>query len=118
MNNCTFLGNLGGNAEFKTVGEKNTPLLSFSLAVNSRRKDAAPMWIRCNLWGKQAEGKLREYLNKGTQVVVTGELQTREYEKADGMPGFSTELNVNRLDLCGGRREAGETEDDDAPPLD
>jgi len=62
------------------------------------------LWIRCNLWGKRAEGRLVDHLAKGAQVVVSGEIDLREYEKRDGTKGHSLELRVAGIDLVGGRQ--------------
>ena len=65
------------------------------------------MFIRIALFGKRAEGNLIDYLKKGTQVFVSGELSVNEYQAQDGTTKQSLELNANVLDLVGGRREAG-----------
>ena len=113
MNNCVFTGNLGSDSEVKKVGENNTTLLSFSIAVNDRRNDNV-MWVRCNIWGKLAESKVGEYLKKGTPVCVAGELRVRDYEQNDGTPAYSIDLNVNSLELVGSKTNTR----DDSSPLD
>ena len=65
------------------------------------------MFIRIALFGKRAEGKLIDFLKKGTQVFVSGELSINEYQAKDGTTKQSLELNANTLDLVGGRREGG-----------
>ena len=113
LNICTFTGNLGSDAELRRVGEKNTPLLSWSLAVNDRRNDDV-MWVRCNVWGKLAESKIADYLKKGTPVAVSGEIKIRDYEQNDGTPAYSVDLNVNSVELMGSKNNG----QDDNPPLD
>lgn len=100
MNNFAFTGNLGGDAEVKEVG--GSKLCKFSVAVTSGFGDKKQtMWIGCDLWGKQAESRLPEFLKKGTQVAVTGELSSREHE---GKTYLS--VRVNSVDLIGGKGEA------------
>lgn len=62
-------------------------------------------WFRCYMYGKRAESKLMEYLQKGKQVVVFGELYTREFEKRDGSPGFALEVTIDHIELCGGSKD-------------
>ena len=115
INSCAFTGNLGGDAEVRDAN--GTAVASFSIAVNDpRNKDASPMWIRCSLWGKRAEGGVIPYLTKGTTVGVTGPMKVNEFTKRDGLPGFSLELNVEQLQLLGAKTNGNGG--GDAPPLD
>jgi len=61
-------------------------------------------WVRCSIFGKRAEGGLVEYLKKGQQIFVSGELSLNEYQK-DGQTKTSLELNTSIIDLVGGKRE-------------
>ena len=47
------------------------------------------------MWGKRGEA-LNDSLKKGQQVILVGELSTREYEK-DGQTKTSLSLNVQSL---------------------
>jgi single-strand DNA-binding protein len=60
------------------------------------------------VWGKRAEGQLQNYLKKGQQVFVSGELSQSEYRANDGSTKTSLELNCNILDLVGGKKEGGQ----------
>jgi single-strand DNA-binding protein len=62
------------------------------------------LFIRCALFGKRAEGSLKDYLKKGQQVFVSGELTQSEYKANDGTTKTSLELNANIVDLVGGKR--------------
>jgi single-strand DNA-binding protein len=59
------------------------------------------VWLRVILWGKKAEGTLKDYLKKGQQVFVSGELTMSEYTANDGTKRTQLELNANVLDLVG-----------------
>lgn len=79
MNVLTVSGNLGKDAEVRQAG--GTSVAGFSFAMKSGHGDKAQtIWLDCSLWGKQAESGLIQYLRKGTFVVLSGELGTREYE--------------------------------------
>jgi single-strand DNA-binding protein len=79
MNVCTFTGNLGKDCRLGNVG--GTAVCNFTVAAKSGFGDKEKtIWLNCALWGKQAESKLTQYLTKGAQVAVSGELGTEEYE--------------------------------------
>lgn len=65
-------------------------LTTFSIRV--KEKDQEARFVRCAAWRDLAE-HTAESVRKGDRVVVRGLLKTRTYEKADGTPGESTELN-------------------------
>ncbi|MDD5273416.1 MAG: single-stranded DNA-binding protein [Methylovulum sp.] len=65
------------------------------------------LWIRVAVFGKRAEGSLQNYLKKGQQVFVSGELSMSEYKANDGTMRSSLELNANVIDLVGKRNEGG-----------
>lgn len=66
------------------------------------------IFIRCALFGKRAEGNLKEYLVKGQQVLVSGELSQSEYKSNDGAVKTSLELNANIIDLVGKKADSGQ----------
>lgn len=77
MNVFTFSGFLGGDCR---KGAGQTAVVNFSVGVKSGYGEKEQtVWVDVALWGKQAEGKLSDYLNKGQQVEVSGELGTREH---------------------------------------
>jgi single-strand DNA-binding protein len=108
MNVYTFSGNLGNDCRTNTVG--SSTVCNFNVAVKAGYGDRAQtIWISCSLWGKKAESRLPEYLNKGQGVMVTGELSTEEY---DGKTQLK--VNVREIDLQGkGERSS----DHGRPPM-
>lgn len=100
MATITVLGKLGKDVEVKSVN--GTTLAKFSIAENVGFGDKqVKIWYDVSLWGKQAESKLIDYLNKGTQVHVSGEFSQREYNGKQ-----YNEIRVYDLKLCGGKQEA------------
>jgi single-strand DNA-binding protein len=63
-------------------------------------------WIRVVIFGKRAEGDLKNYLVKGQQVFVSGELTMQEFNKNDGTKGFQLEVNASILDLIGKKSDS------------
>ena len=103
MNNFNFTGNLGRDCNANNVG--GTAVCNFVVAVKSGYGDKEQtLWIDCALWGRQAESRLTEYLLKGQQVAIGGELGLREYQK-DGETKTQLTLRVGSIDLIGGKRD-------------
>lgn len=95
MNILTVTGNLGKDAQARNVN--GTAVANFSVAVRSGYGDKEQtIWVDCALWGKQAESKLMDYLVKGQQVAVSGEMGTREHEGKTYIT-----MRVNSIDLIG-----------------
>ena len=46
-----------------------------------------------------------QYLIKGKQVGITGEVTLRQYQKQDGTPAQSLDVRVSDLTLLGSREE-------------
>ena len=102
MNLFTFTGNLGKDAEVKFLSS-GTPVCEFSVAVKSGYGDKEKTnWVRCAMFGKKAEGQLPSYLQKGTQVAISGELELQEWEGQNGK-GAALSVRVENLDLIGGK---------------
>lgn len=98
MNVFTFSGNLGNDCRTNTVSGQT--VVNFSVACKSGFGDKAQTnWIDCALWGKRGES-LQQYLTKGAQVVVSGELGTREH---DGKTYLT--VRVNDVSLVGGKQQ-------------
>ena len=105
MNKFLFTGNLGQDSEVKCTAS-GTAVLSFSVAVKYGYGDRAKTtWVRCALFGKRAEGNLSQYLVKGAQVAVSGELELQEWEGQNGK-GAAIAVNVDSIDLIGGNNQS------------
>jgi single-strand DNA-binding protein len=101
MNVFTFTGNLGRECRTANNG---TAVCNFAVAVKSGFGDnATTLWIDCALWGKQAESKLVNYLVKGQQVAVSGELGMREHEGKSYLT-----CRVSNISLVGGQSQGGQ----------
>jgi len=100
MNVFNCIGRVGKDAvERFTQGGK--PVTGWSLAVDNGFGDnKQTIWLDCSWWGERA-GKVAQYITKGSQLGVTGELGTREH---DGKTYIT--LNVRDVTLVGGKSEA------------
>lgn len=87
LNDCKFIGNLGGDPSYRMAGDK--PVCDFSVALTKRRTgpDGTPkeytVWVKCVCWKRLAD-LARDLLRKGSKVFVSGEFQINEFEGRDG----------------------------------
>ena len=104
INQVMLIGRLTRDAELKyTTG--GFAIGSFSVAVNRRRKNGE-QWVDevnffdINLFGKSAE-TLNQYLVKGKQVAIQGELRQDRWEQ-DGQPRSKVVVVAENVQLLGG----------------
>jgi len=109
INIVTLVGRLTRDSELKYTNG-GTAVCKFSLAVN-RKKRSGDQWtdevsyFDVVLWGKQGEA-LQQYLGKGKQVAVSGELRQNRWEQ-DGQSRSKVEVIANNLQLLGGNTGGG-----------
>lgn len=113
MNRIELTGRLTKDADIRQTQSGKT-VATFTLAVNRpfARKDSGQQtadFIRCQAWERTAD-VLRQYTHKGSQIGVSGRLQTREYDGKDGKRQFISEVIVEQMDLLDSRREAQESQ--------
>lgn len=99
-NTATFVGTLGKDPELRFTQGGNAQC-TFSIAVNRRWKNNQgeqqehTSWFNVVAWGQLGQNAAAS-LSKGTRVIVTGRLETRDYEK-DGQKRTVTELVADAL---------------------
>jgi single-strand DNA-binding protein len=113
VNKVILVGNLGRDPEtrYTTGGD---PITNVSIATTDTWKDKngekqeKTEWHRVAFFGKLAE-IAGEYLKKGSQVYIEGQLRTRKYQdKETGKDRYSTEIRADRMQMLGSRAGAGE----------
>jgi single-strand DNA-binding protein len=106
FNKITLVGNLGRDPELRYTPQ-GTPVCSFTMATNERRKDKSgemqdqTTWFRVTLWGRQAE-TASQYLTKGRPVYIEGRLRVEEWTDRDGKPRHTLEVNATDMQFIGG----------------
>lgn len=103
LNYSVLMGRLVRDPELRrtTTGKAVT---SFTVAVDNFGKDNGASFISCVAWDKTGEF-IDSYFLKGSQIVVEGRLQTRQYETKDGKKQTVTELVVTQAHFCGKKEE-------------
>ena len=104
----SFTGTCGRDAEVRYL-PSGQAVLNVNVANNVGFGDKQQtLWIRVALFGKRAEGSLKDYLKKGQQVFVSGELTQSEYRANDGTTKTSLELIASIIDLIGKKNESSQ----------
>jgi len=109
FNRIILVGNLGRDPELRYTAQ-GTPVCSFSMATNERRKDKTgemqdqTTWFKVTLWGRQAE-TASQYLSKGRPVYIEGRLRVEEWTDRDGKPRQTLEVNATDMQFIGARSE-------------
>jgi single-strand DNA-binding protein len=108
FNKITLVGNLGRDPELRYTPQ-GTPVCSFSLATNEKRKDKTgemqdqTTWFKVTLWGRQAE-TASQYLTKGRPIYIEGRLRVEEWTDRDGKPRHTLEVHATDMQFIGGGR--------------
>lgn len=105
FNKVIIVGNLGRDPELRYTPQ-GTPVCSFTLATNERRKDKTgemqdqTTWFRITLWGRQAE-VASQYLTKGKPVYIEGRLRVEEWTDRDGKARHTLEVHATDMQFLG-----------------
>lgn len=103
MNNVSLIGRLTKDVEERRT-QNGTHVVSFTLAVDRRKKEDGADFIPCIAWDKAAD-TIAKYVHKGDLFGVTGHIQTRSYEK-DGRMNYFTEVVTTSFQFLERKREA------------
>lgn len=112
VNKVILIGNIGGDPETRYLPNGNA-VTSVTLATSEAWKDKQTgqqqertEWHRVVFFGRVAE-IAGEYLRKGSQVYVEGQLRTRKWQDQSGQDRYTTEVVVSdgsgSMQLLGGR---------------
>ncbi|HHX8461588.1 TPA: single-stranded DNA-binding protein [Vibrio diabolicus] len=116
INKVILVGNLGNDPEIRYMPNGGA-VANITIATSDSWRDKATgeqrektEWHRVVLFGKLAE-VAGEYLRKGSQVYIEGQLQTRKWQDQSGQDRYSTEVVVQGfngvMQMLGGRGQGG-----------
>lgn len=104
LNQITLIGNIGKDAESRQVGDSN--VIIFNVAVSRKYKDKQgqeqtdTQWFSVEYWSKSVA--LLQYLTKGKQMMIQGEMRSRTYEDKDKQERTIWFVRASELMLLGG----------------
>ncbi|WP_394248661.1 single-stranded DNA-binding protein [Vibrio profundi] len=116
VNKVILVGNLGNDPEIRYMPNGGA-VANITIATSESWRDKATgeqrektEWHRVALFGKLAE-VAGEYLRKGSQVYIEGQLQTRKWQDQSGQDRYTTEVVVQGfngvMQMLGGRAQGG-----------
>ena len=106
MNKVIILSRISQDLELKTT-QSGTSVLSFTVANDTGFGDNKQTnWIDCVAWGQQAEVIARNF-TKGSRILLSGELQTRNWEDKNGNKRKSVEVIIREFDFIDKKSEQG-----------
>jgi single-strand DNA-binding protein len=116
LNKVLLIGRLGADPEIKQmVNGKNVARLSLATSQNWKDKNTGEKkqkteWHRVVIFNEGLLNVVQQYLKKGSQVYIEGQLSTRKWrDEQSGQDKYSTEVVIqgynSSLTMLGGRSE-------------
>lgn len=113
INKVIIVGNLGNDPEVKYM-PSGSAVANLTVATSESWKDKntgeskeKTEWHRVAIFGKLAE-IAGEYLRKGSQVYLEGQLQTRKWQDQQGQDRYTTEVVIQGfsgvMQMLGGKQ--------------
>lgn len=108
VNKVILVGNLGKDPEVRYM-PSGSAVANVTLATSEQWKDKQSgekqertEWHQVAFFGRLAE-IAGEYLKKGSQCYVEGQLRTRKWQDKDGNDRYTTEIVAKEMQMLGGR---------------
>ncbi|WLF70453.1 single-stranded DNA-binding protein [Clostridium septicum] len=100
MNKAILIGRLTKDPELNYAASNGTAITRFTLAVNRQFKKDEADFINCIAFGKTGE-VIAQYLTKGRQLAITGNIRTGSYDAKDGTKRYTTDVIVESCEFIG-----------------
>lgn len=117
FNKIIIVGNLGRDPDLRYTPQ-GTPVCSFTLATNEKRKSDASetvTWFRVTLWGQMAENA-NVHLTKGRAVFIEGRLRVEEWNDRNGQARYTLEVHATDMQFIGQKSEVSDQKSEIQPP--
>lgn len=112
LNIVNLQGRLVAEPELRQT-QSGKSVASFRLACNrdykSQTGETLVDWLACVAWGNTADF-IKKYFRKGDMLLLTGSIQTRNYQDRNGNNRTATEINAERVFFCGSKQTQGNAE--------
>ena len=114
LNKVMLIGNVGNDPEIRYLDSNpqgpqgNAKVASFRLATTERYRDRNgetrenTEWHNIVAWRSNAD-VIEKFVHRGSQIYVEGKLRTRKWTDRDGKDRYTTEIQVDNLQLLGKR---------------
>ena len=121
LNKVLLIGRLGNDPEIKQMSNgKNVARLSVATSEtwkdkNSGERKEKTEWHRVVIFNEGLVGVVQQYLKKGSQVYMEGQIQTTKYTDNNGQEKYSTQIILqgynSTLTMLGSSNSGGKIED-------
>ena len=117
LNKVMLIGNVGNDPEIRYLDSNpqgpqgNAKVATFRLATTERYRDRNgetrenTEWHNIVAWRSNAD-LIEKFVHKGSQVFIEGKIRTRQWNDQTGNKRYTTELQVDNLQLLGKRPDA------------
>ena len=112
VNKVIIVGNLGKDPEMRSF-PSGDQVANITIATTDKWKDKqsgemkeATEWHRLVFNGRLAE-IAAQYLRKGSQIYVEGQIRTRKYNDKDGVEKYATDIIASEMQMLGSREGMG-----------
>lgn len=99
MNKFVGIGRLTADPDLRFVPGSGAATVTITIAIdryNSKTQQKEADFVPVVIWNKQAEN-VANYLTKGSQVAISGRIQTRSYDAKDGTKKYVTEVVADQF---------------------
>ena len=104
LNQCNFIGRVGRDPEIRYM-QNGDAVANCSIAITKKWADKENTeWVKLVFFKKLAE-LVSQYVGKGSLIFVSGELQTRSWEK-DGEKKSTTEVICREIQFLSPKKES------------
>ena len=104
LNHSIIMGRLTKDTELRRTNSGKA-VCSFDVACDKPGRDSGASFIPCVAWEKTAEF-INQYFSKGSQIVLEGRLESRQYETKEGQKRTVLEVVVSQAHFCGKKEES------------
>ena len=98
VNKVILLGRLGKDPDIRSM-QNGKKIANFSIATSKRwtdrdtqEKKEKTSWHNVVIFNEGLVGIVEQYVKKGSQIYVEGELQTRKWQDQEGKDRYTTEV--------------------------
>ena len=103
MNKVILMGRLVKNPEVRQDANGAISMARYTLAVDRMRtkkdEDPGADFVNCVAFGKSAEFA-KNYLRKGTKLVIEGRIQTGSYTNKNGQKVYTTDVIAEKQEFA------------------
>ena len=103
MNKVILLGRLTKDPDLRFAAGSGKAVTRFTIAVNRPMKKDEADFINCIAFNKAGE-TIAQYLTKGKQIAITGNIRTGSYEK-DGQVRYTTDVIIDTFEFINGDKK-------------